>query len=35
MVLWLRLSTEVLARLSRDFPDRPMMASAMRGGWSH
>ena len=28
MVLWLRLSTEVLARLSRDFPDRPMMASA-------
>jgi len=28
MVLWLRLSAEVLARLSRDFPDRPMVVSA-------
>jgi hypothetical protein len=27
-VLWLKLSAEVLARLARDFPDRPMMASA-------
>jgi hypothetical protein len=28
MALWLRVSAEVLARLSRDFPDRPMVASA-------
>jgi hypothetical protein len=28
MALWLRLSAEVLERLARAFPDRPMMASA-------
>ena len=28
MALWLWVSAEVLERLSRDFPDRPMVASA-------